>query len=315
MRTRILAAAFLSFVLVIASRPAFATDVDGGTDCGRVVIDFGDAPEGVALPWGPMAHFPTCLALTPPGNQTASCPPLSGPPGPTGYMEHFNAGTSHYWMGCFKDSQGGLYGIDSELDGKFANGVALPSVCDPGITTDCVSAGPFGPVGGDECLGDGSDSGLLGASYFLICGVPNNLAISTANCGMERIAYLNVLADFNSDGDWNDVVPCNTSNTSCPCPPAACYPEWVVKNKPVTIAIDCGLVPIPPFQVPFTPYGVWMRISLTDGPVADDYPWAGSANQPNGTYDGGETEDYMFGVTTGLPVNGSSWGGLKVRYR
>lgn len=296
-------------------RPSAATDVDG-PDCGVLVIDFGDAPEGIALPWGPMAHFPTCLQVTPPGTQTVVCPPLGSAPGPTGYMKHVNGGTSHYWMGCFKDAQGAHYGIDSELDGKYSVGPATgPSVCDPAVTTDCVSSGPFGPIGGDECVGDGSDSGLIGGSYFLLCGTGNFLGISTANCGTARTAFLNVLADFNSDGDWNDVVPCVPNVPACPCPPNPCFSEWVVKNREVPIAADCGQVAIPPFQVPFTNLGVWMRISLTDGPVADDYPWAGSANQPSGAYDGGETEDYLFGVTTGLPVKGATWGEMKVRYR
>ena len=59
----------------------------------------------------------------------------------------------------------------------------------------------------------------------------------------------------------------------------------------------------------------WVRISLTDEPVADDYPWAGSANRPDGQYAGGETEDYLISITYPDAAKPSTWGRLKTRYR
>jgi hypothetical protein len=59
----------------------------------------------------------------------------------------------------------------------------------------------------------------------------------------------------------------------------------------------------------------WLRISLTDEPVADDFPWAGSANQPSGQYAGGETEDYLVDITFPDAVEHKTWGEIKVLYR
>ncbi len=319
MRRHLLALALLATTSLLLPRPSLATDVDG-PDCGRPIHDFGDAPEGVALPWGPIAHFPTCIAPGAPGNQTLACPAISTAPGPTGYMQNVQDGTSNYWIGCYQAAGGALSGIDSEADGKWSpGGGGQPSICNANVITDCTEGGLFGPFGADECKGDGSDMGVTasgGGGYFFFCGygLYNALSISTANCGPARTAYLNVLLDLNSDGDWNDMVPCDNLPV-CPCPPGTCLPEWAVKNLQVQIAPGCGSLITPAIGVTYTSYGVWTRVSLTDGPVDDDYPWAGSANQPGGAYTGGETEDLLLGVTTGDPVPGSSWGKLKVLYR
>ena len=43
----------------------------------------------------------------------------------------------------------------------------------------------------------------------------------------------------------------------------------------------------------------WMRVTISDAPVNDDFPWAGSATVPTGEIVGGETEDYP--VTVAAP--------------
>lgn len=315
MRRRLLALALLATTTLLLPRPSLATDVDG-PDCGRPIHDFGDAPEGVPLGWGPIGHFPTCIAAGAPGDQTTVCTARSTAPGPTGYMQNVQDGTSNYWIGCYQTSAGALYGIDSEPDGKYSALGGQPSVCDPAVITDCTESFFGGPHGGDDCIGDQSDSGVRvgGGGTFLLCGFPNSLQISTANCGTTRTAYLNVLLDLNSDGDWNDNIAC-VSDFTCPCQPGSCFHEWAVKNVQVQIAAGCGTVFSPTFGVPFVQFPVWTRVTLTDGPVDDDFPWAGSANRPGGAYSGGETEDLLLAVTTGDPVPGSSWGKLKVLYR
>ena len=45
----------------------------------------------------------------------------------------------------------------------------------------------------------------------------------------------------------------------------------------------------------------WLRISISDQPVNDDFPWAGSATTPNGKLQGGETEDYPVTIRAGNP--------------
>jgi len=95
-----------------------------------------------------------------------------------------------------------------------------------------------------------------------------------------------------------------------------CRPEWVVKNKAMDLrGPGCNLTFTTPFLVGTLQGESWMRLSVTDVPVDDDYPWAGSANRPGGYYPGGETEDYLVLVTYGTPVTSSSWGRVKTRYR
>lgn len=294
-----------SFLLGFASA-SLASDVDG-LDCGRIVIDYGDAPEG--LPFTSTAgtvvtHYPTCLAPGAPGTQEAFCAPRSTAPGPTGYMRNYNTFPSHYWLGCFDLPNIGLTGIDDDIDGKVGP-PGGPSACSGGPTDGDVFYAPNG-YAQDETYGDG-DAGLYSAQFVAPCGSPPTpLRFQTANCGNETTAYLNVLVDLNFDGDWNDNINC---------PVSGCAHEWAVKNLPIAIGPGC--------QDHFTPpitggplWGVtWLRITLTDGPVDDDFPWAGSANRPDGQYAGGETEDYMIQVVAGDPVKSSSWGRVKTLYR
>lgn len=302
---RLLPAVLASAVLLGFASVSLANDVDG-LDCGRIVIDYGDAPEGFVFQGalGPvMAHYPTCLTPTPPGTQEAFCTPRSSPPGPTGYMRNYNTFPSHYWLGCVDNPAIGLTGIDDDVDGKVGP-PGGPSACSGGPTDGDVIYLPW-QFAQDESYADG-DAGLYGGQIISPCGYPPTpLRFQTANCGNETTAYLNVLVDLNFDGDWNDNLGCG----------ASCIHEWAVKNLPIAIGSGC--------QDHFTPpinggavWGVtWLRITLTDGPVDDDFPWAGSANRPDGQYAGGETEDYPIRVLGGDAVQRSSWGQVKTLYR
>jgi hypothetical protein len=293
----------LAFVLPVASR---AADVDG-PDCGRPITDFGDAPEGLPI-WGtggPIGHYPTCFAPGAPGTQEAVVTPRSTPPGPTGYIRNAQDGIANYWLGCFA-TPGGLAGIDSEADGKVST-PSGPSACS-GIATDGVeSLLPFS-FGQDESRGD-DDAGVP-YQLSVFCCMPNTLHLSTANCGADRPAYLNVLVDLNQDGDWNDNVDC-TGFLGV----GGIAHEWAVKNAQVTVTAGCGTIESPFFNGGTHEGYSWMRVSLTDGPVADDFPWAGSANQPGGSYSGGETEDYPVLMLFGDAARATTWGRLKAIYR
>jgi hypothetical protein len=48
----------------------------------------------------------------------------------------------------------------------------------------------------------------------------------------------------------------------------------------------------PAFQVGDRPGEGWLRITLTETPVPDDFPWNGSVSMPNQSFRAGETEDY-----------------------
>lgn len=305
---RSLPAVLAAFVLVGSASASLASDVDG-LDCGRIVIDYGDAPEG--LPWiGPhgtvTTHYPTCLAPGAPGTQEAFCAPRSTAPGPTGYMRNFNTFPSHYWLGCFDLPNIGLTGIDDDIDGKVGP-PGGPSACSGGPTDGDLILPP-NSYSQDETYADG-DAGLYPGQILLGCNA-QPLRYQTANCGNETVAYLNVLVDFNFDGDWNDNLDCSGIAGG-----SGCTHEWAVKNMPVSIGFGCQDHFTPPIVGGSAEGDTWLRITLTDGPVDDDFPWAGSANRPDGQYAGGETEDYLIRILFPDPVKPTTWGHVKTLYR
>ena len=60
----------------------------------------------------------------------------------------------------------------------------------------------------------------------------------------------------------------------------------------VTLALGCNTYTSPSFRVGRKTGGSWMRMTLTPDPVGDSFPWNGSLSTPNGSFAGGETEDY-----------------------
>ena len=267
--------------------------------CGHPYADFGDAPEGIAAYGsGAPGHFPTCITDTPPGNQTIDCgAALSTPPGPTGYVEHVATAFDPFYFGfgCGPATSPGL-AVDSEADGTEKVGptpAIVPSevsVCSPGVTIYEYELATNGlNYGVDERPGDG-DAGIDVTPKMPVC---EQWAINydAWACATSPVpVFLNILVDWNHDGDWNDVVACGTFT------PTSCAPEWAVKNAPATLSPGCNHKTSPLF--PCGPFAgaSWMRITLTQVPVSDDFPWRGSAPPPRsgqpGYFAGGETEDY-----------------------
>lgn len=255
--------------------------------------DWGDAPEEVLAYPGIMGHFPTCAYGGVPGNQTIACPPLSTPPGITGYVRHLSvAGAAQkFWMGC-GDPAAGTTGIDSEPNGKMNDTGAPLSICDQVTAIDCVESPWAMNFGQDECYGDPpGDAGLASPVSFTTC-TASSITFKTYNCKTQTDAFLNILVDWNGDGDWND-------NFDCPGAPGVCAYEWAVKNVAIPLPPGCTTINSPMFLS--GPFGgrAWMRVTLTDVPVNDDFPWAGSATYTagQGAYAAGETEDYPVDIT------------------
>lgn len=276
----------LPLVLALAVfAPASANDVDGPDDCQRPSQDFGDAPEAVMAYPGIPGRFPTCLFPGPAGTQELACPPISLPPGITGWVRHVNPEADAFWLGC--PPGGPPLGIDSEPDGKTNDNGMPPSACNDPLTVDCVEPAFGMNFGQDECFGD-NDAGLMSPAVLVACQ-PAQLSILAYNCRpADREVYLNVCLDLNQDGDWNDNVLC---------PTGVCAYEWALKNVPVVLPPGCNTIALPPFLVGPNPGFAWLRVSLTAAPVPDDYPWAGSANLVGETFAGGETEDYPVEIT------------------
>ncbi len=264
---------------------AHATDVDGPDDCTRVPapVDFGDAPEDVLAYPGVMGHFPTCLKPGAPSNQTSACPAISSPPGnSTGFVRHDLPATNRIWLGC-SSGGGPPLGIDSEVDGKVNDTGGAFSACNPNVTVDCVETMGLLSWGQDECYGS-NDACLASPPVFKACGPGNvNWTIAAYNCSpAAHQAVLNILVDWNQDGDWND-------NFSCA---AGCAFEWAVKNFTVTLQPGCNAIFVPTFRVGPNPGRGWMRITLSDDQAPDDFPWNGSASMATQSLHNGETEDY-----------------------
>jgi hypothetical protein len=230
--------------------------------------EFGDAPEGpaaLAYPsMGVNGAFPTCKAS-----------------GPGLWVEHRNFGA--------------YFGprVDLEVEGN--DGTCPPPGC-------------FPPWDRDECFGDG-DAGLLLPGAFTIdpsftppievpCpnsdGSPLGRACQQVWWGRDidvdvhnqmpgqATAYVNVLMDWNQDGQW-------ASSPVCPGDPPAPAPEHVLVDFPVPNAYIgplSGLGP-PPFLVGPQVGFIWARFSITERPVGRD--WHG-----DGVFEDGESEDYLL---------------------
>jgi hypothetical protein len=257
-----------------------ATDVDG-PDCQHVLNDFGDAPEGVQAYPGVMGHFPTCLAAGPPGDATSACGAVLPIPGLTGFVRHIHpAGVSYYWLGC--SGAAAPEGIDDDADGKTNDTGAPLSACG-GVPVDCTELAFGMTFGQDEFYGS-TDAGLAASLTFFTCS-PNSFTFKSYNCGGQRQVLLNVLVDWNHDGDWNDEVACTNL-------PAGCVSEWAVKNVPITLVAGCNTITTPVFPGGPTVGGGWMRITISDNPVQTDFTWNGSASVAGQSLLNGETEDY-----------------------
>jgi hypothetical protein len=272
----------------------------GGTGCQIEYFDFGDAPEGIpAYPSGILGHFPTCTQDTGPGDLTAACvPPPGTPPGPTGFVRHIQTldDVDGVWFGC--NAAEPPFAVDSEIDGKVSFGGGTFSRCNDAVPVDCFqSFVPGFDFGQDECYGD-LDAGLAARVSFPQCG-PAVLNFHVRACSDQPItAYLNVLVDWNQDGDWNDVDLC----------PGRCAPEWALKNEPITVNPGCHPLASPAFQVGSQIGAAWMRTTLSLDPVPDDFPWLGSAGIAGQSLRGGETEDYPVDIVTPTSVGANSNG-------
>lgn len=278
--------------------------------CPQSYEDFGDAPEGIApYPGAGLGHFPTCIAPSAPGTQEIECGTAnSSPPGATGYVHHVGVPEfGMFWLGCGPAPHPPFGGIDSEFDGKVSAGGATLSVCHDN-PVDCVEVAPWGMAfGQDECFGDIIDAGVVGPIAFPACST-SAVRFEATNCGTAPITvHLNVLVDWNQDGDWNDNIRCSSIG--------ACSPEWAVKNATITLNPGCGSYITPKFQLGPKLGPGWMRISLTLDPVPPDFPWAGSAGLAGGEFRGGETEDYPVEIVYSLvdvgdgPTPSSTWFG------
>lgn len=223
-------------------------------------FEFGDAPEGALAYPGTavIGKFPTCQAVA-----------------PAGVVIH--------------NSVGALYlgnSVDAEGDGNAGN---------------CT----FPPYDQDECGPAGGDSGLLLAGSYTIDAALNaaqcqpGAAALGAACGTAVLgtnidleihnnsgadAFLNILVDWNQDGQWAGVSTC---------PGGSSIAEHCVQNLIVPAGYNgplSGLAGAITFPLAAGPGYVWMRATLAEAAVP--LGWDGS-----GSFQTGETEDYLLKIS------------------
>jgi hypothetical protein len=246
--------------------------------------DYGDAPEGVlAYPsLGVMGNFPTDFIN-----------------GPNSYMIHEFYPFPYLYMGSGEDFEwegnGGLgfetffdYDADECQDAAPAdNGLLYPRAH---------------TVQGGSLVSCGSGPATLGpACSFAVWGV--DLDLDVVNDQADD-AYLNVLFDWNQDGEWGGSSAC-----------AGQAPELAVENLVIpptgpSPQLVSTLANPPMFRVGPNEGPVWVRFTLTNIPLSSPSAWDGSWQATGGWFVAvrGETEDYLLEV--GAPVSDVLDGGV-----
>ncbi|EKD41465.1 MAG: Cell surface protein, partial [uncultured bacterium] len=140
----------------------------------------------------------------------------------------------------------------------------------------------------DQADQDHRDDGLLTLNFGSDEEASLEFSVTAAADSPQGTYYLNVLFDWNKDGEWKG-TDINGAK------------EWAVQNMPVDINPDEEkTLKTPVFMTGDDTHPVWLRLTLSDTPVAATLPdgWTGT-----GTFDLGETEDYYLDGTQVLPLD------------
>jgi hypothetical protein len=223
-----------------------------------IEAEYGDAPEGaIAYPSTmTMGSFPTC----------ACC-------GPSGFVRHHFVWEGSMFFGPMRDT---------EWDGNAGLCPIYP------------------PYDQDEGFWGGPDGGLMAPDIYTIDSTINVVPLATVGMpylgytnaivtwGIETDifvqnwapieAFVNVLADWNQNGQWGEPGEHILLNQIIP-------PSY---NGPISL-----LMP-PPFMTGPNPGYVWFRFTITPMPLPPD--WNGE-----GELEDGETEDYLLLIISDDP--------------
>jgi hypothetical protein len=183
-------------------------------------------------------------------------------------------------------------GIDSEIDGKMNQAPpGAASACNPAVLPDCAETVWGGMTfQQDECVGD-LDAGIPSPALGFGQCTLSQFSFDASSCATAPVpAYLNVLVDFDGDGDWNDLILCPTI--------AQCADEWAIRNLPLQLQPGCNVYTTPTFQVGPNMGPAWLRITLSEQPAPSDFPWNGTVSLPAGAFVRGETEDYPIDIVS-----------------
>ncbi|GEM_PF-1540269 len=235
--------------------------------------DFGDAPEGTDVPMAVaypstmvLGNFPTCTTVGPAGSVmhadgTARFEYQPSPPYPQSGWDKETDGNAGLCPGCFPTYD------DDEcfLDGDAGLMFPEPFTIDPSIQVITC------PNSNGTALGQVCTTAKWGNDVDIY--VVNNTALD---------AYVNVLMDWDQDGQWSGSSQCSQPGDApehvvvdCPVPSGANGPlsNWARAQDDFTIGPNSGYV--------------WSRFTITYQQLDDG--WNGE-----GSFSVGETEDYLL---------------------
>jgi len=244
-----------------------------GADLGANLWDYGDAPDNTNVP--PMTTY-----YAPPGAPVGFFPTLeftaNTPYAPQPGARHRVVDIG--WLGnraAYPGMGPAMLSLADSPPSRERDADLLP---DPDPTTNFVGATPDHDKFDDSLYPALLPTWAAGTLTFRVSTVPGITSW-----------YANILIDWNYDGDWLDLDPMTGA------------PEWVTVDMPITLpALTSAAFTTPPFPTGSTPGNPWLRITLSDTPIAWSglAPWDGVT--PPGTFDSngfqafecGETEDY-----------------------
>ncbi len=252
--------------------------------------EMGDAPEddgdglNDALAYIPatLGHFPTCI-----NNGT-----------PESFISH---DIGNAWFGGTVDAEGNgnsgicdpyVFPYNNDECGTFPYPPSPPPNLDEGLMfpSPYTIVGPSGSETYQPC--SGVNDTLAAPCTYVQWGQDIDMWIHT-----DVDIYLNVLFDWDQDGDWGGTSNCPSWNTD----------EHVVHNFLVPagtngpLSMVSGISPNYQFHTGPNEGYVWARFSLTEQPVPFD--WDG-----HGLFANGETEDYLLLIATPAePVPLNNW--------
>jgi hypothetical protein len=193
--------------------------------------------------------------------------------------------TVHYTAGSWSgENEYYIYDSSGVMVRSAGTGGATPGDVLPG---ELYAAGC--PSAGETSLGSPCDWAQWGSDIDIL--------IHNWMPGGESVygpGYVNVLIDWNQDGQWQN-EPATTCNGSM-------VPEHVLVDFVIPPQYDGPLSALGPPSVQIGPNDgyVWARFSITERPVGGN--WTGE-----GTFEDGETEDYLLRVYVPPPVGGEAY--------
>jgi len=232
--------------------------------------DLGDAPDSTNHFGTPMSPYPTIFATTAARYPTVFDVNSPDAPGPKHWLPREDA-----WLGKYVSLE-----YDADLPGD-----------EDGITN-------IVPPNDEADLDHFDDGVRLETVQIPQCGlttfdfdvhVPSGAILGTS----ER--FVNVWFDYNRDGDWEDILECETENGN-----VIGVTEWSVQNHIIVVGPGYHTLPTPDFEAmnpPYPDYPMWMRITLSES-EAPLTPQSGfdlaDGRGPDSGYEVGETEDYYL---------------------